>query len=414
MSNPGPSKFRKRIAGGIFALLACLALVMFPGCLVGMKTVAALYEPQADQFRFLSVFQHIGSDKPENEPADQKWLTALYENRQNLVIAPDPMFEDWGLWAALRLPDNRWSDIQLTQLPPEGLKSRDDEIPLRDIQIKPGHFFLRGADNLCYYHEVIVPGKTADAVVSYFNRQFASPSKNAPADWLGQLIEQRRKQLAAISWDDFTRDRIEQVLASIDNGSPANQPATEPSGAAKIPFDLATLQRVHDDLLAGKLPLVRQGDKLVATVEMTEADVTGAANFADAFRSAVEDGLTQETPDEKPDDARMRAQLARLMNCATVTPTDPTHLRLSIDLIGLFNSFDDPVQTNPDVDQDQRDAGTRMAQFAAASLDLDQNLTVESIEQDFKNGTLQAYPPTQLAAPGTDMGPISPATQPAN
>jgi hypothetical protein len=87
---------------------------------------------------------------------------------------------------------------------------------------------------------------------------------------------------------------------------------------------------------------------------------------------------------------------------------------VTIDLVSLFNSFDDPIETNPDVDQSGHDAGRRMAQYAAANLDLDSDLTVESIEQDFKSGTLKGYPLAQPVAAGTDLGGIHPATQPTN
>jgi len=412
------TRIGRRISPLVLCLSALLFAALFPGCLVATKTVVAVYEPHNDQFRFLTVYQRIMNDKVENEAADQRWLTALYENRQHLIIAPEESFspfESWGESAALRLPGGLWAELPLSAPEQAGLTSRRAEIPLEDIQIVPGRFFLRGPDNLCYYHEVIVPGKTADAVFAYVNRQFAAPGKDTPADWLGKLLDQRRKQEQPLAWDDFTTICIQKAIASINGDAATTQPTTAPTAAPQIPFDLASLQMLHDDLLAGKLPLVRHGDQVTLDLELTESDVAGAVSFADAFRAAVQDRLAEEVPNENPDSANMRKKLSRFMNCATVTAADKTHVRVTIDLTNLFNSFDDPVDTNPEPDKGARESGQRMAEFATGSLDLDvdQDLTVDSIEQDFKNGTLKGYPPQPSVAAGTDLGEIHPATEPA-
>jgi hypothetical protein len=96
-----------------------------------------------------------------------------------------------------------------------------------------------------------------------------------------------------------------------------------------------------------------------------------------------------------------------------VTAGDKTHAQAVIDLIALFNSFDDPVETSAVVDKGGQPLGRRMAELAAKQLDLDQRLTVEQVVADFKAGTLKAYPPGSAVEPGAGLGEIHPATQPA-
>ena len=179
----------------LIATTLCVAIVpiLFQGCVTALKTVSAIYDSKADEFRFLTVYQHIMSDKPEDEPADQKWLTALYENRQHLIIVPeDATFDAWGESAVMRLGQDRWVDVPLSQVPPDGLKSYPDEIPAAGITVLPGKFFMRGDDNLCYYHEVIVPGKTADATVAYLSKRLATPGKHDAAPVYFGLAETPR------------------------------------------------------------------------------------------------------------------------------------------------------------------------------------------------------------------------------
>jgi hypothetical protein len=391
----------------------CLLAFLFPGCLTALKTVSAVYEPQTDRFRFLTVYQHIMSDKSEDEAADENWLAALYKNRENLIIVPeDATFDAWGESAIMRFGVDRWVDVPLSQSPPDGLKSYPDTIPAADITVLPGEFFLRGPGNLCYYHQVIVPGKVADATLAYLSRRIASPDKNMPPDLLDQAIAMRKSQDQPISWDEFTQQVLNQAIASLADNSSTTQPAPQQS-PVQIPFDPQSLQRVHDDLLAGKLPLVRKGDQVSLTLQMTEADVAGAVQFSNTFRAGLEDQLTQLTPDEKPEVVDLRKKLGRLMASATVTAIDKTHLQLTIDLINMFNAFDDPVETNPPADNGMQEGGARMTAWAAKNLQIDQNLTIEQIEQDFKNNTLAANAPAQSVDPGTDMGQIQPATQPA-
>ena len=260
---------------------------------------------------------------------------------------------------------------------------------------------------------MIVPGKIADATLAYLSRRIATPGKNMPSALLDQLIAQRNQQQSAVSWDDFTQAVLTQAIASlrIDEGAAATQPA--PTPAVQIPFDPQSLQMVRDDLLAGKLPIVRSADQITLTLHLTDADVAGCVQFANAFRAGIEDQLLQQQPDEKPDVVDLRKKLGRLLNSAAVTAPDKSHVQIAIDLTALFNSFDDPIETNPPADKGMQEGGSLMTAWATKNLDVDPDLTVEQVEDDFKHNTLKSYPPQQSVDPGTDLGPIQPATQPA-
>jgi hypothetical protein len=394
------------------ALIVVLALI-FPGCLTALKTVSAVYEPQTDQFRFLTVYQQIMSAKAADEQADEKWLAALYENRQSLIIVPEDIgFDAWGESAIMPLDASKWVSVPLAQAPGGGLTTFPTEIPTSGITVLPGRFFLRGEGNLCYYHQVIVPGKTADAVFAYISHKMATPGKDSASDLLSQAIDYRSKQSGPISWDDFTKEALAQAIASLQTDQATTGPSAPPA-VTQIPFDPQTLQMLRDDLLAGKLTFVRSADHVTFTVRMTPADVSGSINFANTFRAGLEDQLSQQSPNETHETADTHRMIARLLNCAAVNSPDPEHVQFTIDLTALFNSFDDPVETNPPIDKDAVDAARRMAARTGADLGIDQNLTVEQIEEDFKANKLASYLPNPSVPPGTDMGPIGPATQPA-
>jgi len=396
---------------GIVLSLGLLA-VLLPGCLVSIKTVSAAYDAPSDQFRFLSVYQQIRGDKPENQAADEKWLTALYANRANLILLPHgspSFFQDLGETAILRLADLKYAEVPLSQAPQKGLESQAALVALDDITVLPGRFFLRGPDNLCYYHQIIVPGKTADAVLAYLNGRLSETGKDSIVAAIDQELARRQGGGTWMTWQEFTRQCIDQSMNVLGSSSSTTQPA--PSTTA--PLDTQSLQLLRDALASGKMPLVRRADQVFVEAPLTEADVTGLVGFVEACRSALGERLDHPAANEKPDTQNTNRMLRRLMNCASVTAADKTHAQATIDLIALFNSFDDPVQTSAMVDKGSQAAGRRMAELAAKQLDLDEGLTVEQVAADFKSGTLKAYPPAPAVQPGAGLGEIRPATQPA-
>lgn len=394
------------------ALTLCLLAVLLPGCLVAIKTVSAVYDAPSDQFRFLSVYQQIRGDKPQNQAADEKWLTALYANRANLILVPQgspSMFQDLGESAVLRLADLKYAEVPLSQAPQKGpLESQAAQLALDDITVLPGRFFLRGPDNLCYYHQIIVPGKTADAVLAYMNKRFSETGKDSIVAAIDQELARRRSGGTWMNWQEFTNVCIDQSIASLEG----NQSTTQPAPSTTAPLDTQSLQMLRDALASGKMPLVRRGDEVFLTAQITEADVTGLVGFVEAFRSALGDRLDHPAANEKSDTRDFRRMLGRLINCAMVTAADKTHAQATIDLTALFNSFDDPVETSATVDKGSQAAGRHMAELAAKQLDLDQGLTVDQVVADFKAGTLKAYPPSSPVEPGAGLGEIRPATQP--
>jgi hypothetical protein len=387
----------------------CLALVALEicGCLTADKSVSAVYDATHDRFRFLIVFQNIAS-QADKSAADLTWLKGMYANRDHLILtpmgSPSPM-EGMGESAYLRLSNSLFTSLDLSNPGAGNFTSQTSVIPLDDIQVIPGRFFVRRQRSLCYFQQIVVPGKTANALVDYANRQDASTSSGSLVAGFDAELQRRQSGTAQATWDAFTKLVIDQTTWMMKHES--SEPGA-PTGDVGDPFDMQSLQIIRAGLVGGTVKISRDGAMLNASAEMTAADVSGVIAFVDAFRKAVGDVADHPNPQSR----RNKAWIA-MLDSGSVVATDATHVQASVDLIKLFDAFFNPLESPPSGSEPRGDKVVNMLKVADDSLEIDRELTVGKIVSDFKADSLAANPPAKSVEPGTGMGTIHPSTEPA-
>jgi hypothetical protein len=394
-----------KVAAAVLCLLLALSI---SGCLVAEKTVAVTYDAPSDTFRFLIVYQQIQSDKPENTQQDVAWLKSLYANRDHFLLLPPGvplMAVDVADQAYLRLANSRYAAIDLGQSQSGGWTSQPSDLPLSAITILPGRFFLRGAGNLCYYQQMIVPGNFADAAIENRNQLLSATGPDSIAKAIDQELARRQAEGSWMSWDQFTAQAVDGTLASINGES------YQPPAPWTPPLDTESLQKLRTQLVSGQTRLVRHGNQIMVTAELTADDVTGLVNFASAFRQTLEQRLSQPQT-QKSDGEKQNQLIFNLLDSATTTAIDSTHVQVTIDILKFYSGFYNPLDTEQPIDDKGQHLGQQMVDAAGKDLDIDPKLTVEQIMADFNAGKLTANPSATPIEPGTGLGEIHPATEP--
>ncbi len=388
----------------------CLVLVALEicGCLTADKSVSAVYDAKHDRFRFLIVFQNIAS-QTDKSAADLTWLKAMYANRDHLILSPmgsPSPTEGLGEAAYLRLSNSLFASFDLSNPGTGNFTSQMSVIPLNDIEVLPGRFFVRRQRSLCYYQQIVVPGKTADALVDYANRQVASVSSGSPLAGLDAEVQRRQSGAAQATWEAFAKSVIDQTTWMM-KGHNSSDPGA-PTNDVGDPFDLQTLQMIRAGVAGGTVKISRDGAMLNVSAEMTAADVSGLVAFVDAFRKAVGDVADHPNPQ-----SRRNKAWSAMLDSGTIVATDATHVKVSVDLMKLFGAFYSPLESPPSGSEPRGDKVVNMLKVAGNSLEIDNQLTVGKIVADFTADSLASNPPAKSLEPGTGMGTIHPSTEPA-
>ena len=200
----------------IFVVCALLATVS--GCLEADSAFYLRYDQEKDSFSQLRIFSNIRSSKPD----ELRYLFALTQLKDDVMILPLP-----GILgpppAFVRLPGGKIHPLNLST-PPGGFKDKLDfskadpfPIDLAAIKIRPGKFFLNEKKNLCYSHEVEVPGKIVDQLIVAVNQNVCQELSKS----LDEMIRaDADENLPRISWDDFRKKLRDQF----PGGDPPKNP----------------------------------------------------------------------------------------------------------------------------------------------------------------------------------------------
>src|SRR5438270_13134915 len=140
----------------VAVLTTILAIgIWLGGCLECQESILGRYDADKDQFVFLNLYQGISG----KEAGDYEYLEKLWKNRDHLITPPLPSFLGNKV-SYLRLLNNKAAVLNLGSA--KELEVQLSPLPLDQIKVEPGEFFLRGEDHLCYYDQITVPGAFVD------------------------------------------------------------------------------------------------------------------------------------------------------------------------------------------------------------------------------------------------------------
>jgi len=392
--------------------LTVIALLLACGCLNGDKTLSITYDAAKDQFSLLVVYQRIrsndnsspGQGNQANQPTpDLRHLSALYANRDHLIFGVGFPFKLFSDSAVLRLSSHTACSVDLGN--GGDATAFQTTVPLDQIHIVPGEFFLRGPGNLCYAHEIILPGSVLDAVLAEQSPQFNDALFGDLAKKMREELDLRRQGLPRVGWDQFTPESITRTLDGMDQPAQpqaAQQPQQEanqpPEPDLRIPLETDSIRDFLAALDAHTLKIERKGSRIYERFDLTPSDVDGAVAFYAFFRQAV-----QTKAAELAKDHPNLAEPLRDVNFLTATnvyPAGPRTLEISTDIIQLQGVSPRPTDALDAPDADCQ----RTAREVEKSLGINKTLTIEQIQRDFDAGKLAAHPPQPPVWPGSGLG----------
>jgi hypothetical protein len=392
------------------AVLVALA-GMLAGCLEAEKTVQVRYDKDKDEFTYLVVYQRIrnGKDqKGKTDPAaDLKHLTALYQNRDHLLIgpagSPRPL-EEWGEDGWLRLSPELAAIVDLDSAK-LNLATTRPGIPLDQVQVKPGRLFVGEGGGLCYYHQITVPGKVVEAAMAI------GPSRARDNDMVkrisgmigGELarrsgggapmtLQEAKEKLVPLLVQQLTREMVDADA----------QPGKLPVG---FPFSDAGLKALRDAYEKGQVATQRRGSQVFVRLRLTEADAADAVALLDELQKQIEATLQDQTK-IIPKSIRTAQALRKLAAGLKRTVVEKDTLELSMDLVDLMGLFDKPADPLKEVEPDALERAKTFAVQVTGQLDVAKDVTIQQIVADFAAGKLAGNPSKPPVQPGTGLGQI--------
>ncbi len=414
-------KLNSRIRTGIIAgIVAALALTI-AGCLQADKRIGMQYDKASDQFTFLVLFNHISSDKLATDggdpDGDSDYLKTLYANRDHLILLPELMqpMEDSQLPLApftsddfgwLRLSASQFARVSLGA--PAGTQPAQSTLGLGTIQIKPGKLFNDGGSNLCYYHQIVVPGKVVDGALDIVAAAEAPIIESA----LDDEIASRGSGVVTGTWEQLAAAMVAKIN-SIPEDPAADAPDASPLPDLPHVFSMESLRAMKVAASGGKVDLSRSGSTLTLKMPMSADDAAGiVANWPtvrDAALAKVQGMARKRLALLAADSSAIDpAATARTLAESIGFARNGAGLSVSIDIVAFEQFLSDWGSLNEagmkkDDRQSRDDLGREMAAAAARKIAVDTDLTVAKVMGDFKGGTLASVPASQPVKPGAGL-----------
>ncbi|HET6248017.1 MAG TPA: hypothetical protein VFE47_10000 [Tepidisphaeraceae bacterium] len=381
-------------------LLAAGLAFCLSGCLSARYFTMVRYDDAKDEFTILNVYQ--GIDAPS--AGDGEYLFQLWRNRDHLIRVPN--IDILAMPAFLRLSATEYAPINLGQAPPT-LDKTKTPVSLDQIRVLPGTFFLRGTDTLCYYDQVILPGKVIDQALQQIGPAIAPDLTKA----IDEETQRRKAGGKLLDWDETRQQMIAGVHSSVDPSAAPAGPAPDSPEAKQGPLSLldeqslALLRKGAND---GAIKLTREKQVFRLTVPLSDADVAQVEKTWKAAADAVKaDGPN--SPAGSPTFVTFKLLPAFKLSTQAHAVELEINLPVIIAILPELASITQPLE-EPTPDKLKSMAST-IAALRARGVAIDEKLTVEQLAKDFTNQTVKSYPSEHPVEPGTGLAQAPPAKQ---
>jgi hypothetical protein len=375
------------------AVVVCLLLaaaLWIGGCLQTQEAIIGRYDADKDQFVFLNIYQRIAGEKPE----DYDYLQVLWNNRDHLITPPMPNM--LGKTSYLRLSPKTYYQINLGDKP-GSLETLESPVPLDQVKVLPGKFFLRGEDALCYYDQIVVPGALADQVLKVLSDKTAE----AATAGVTEEVERRKNGGKPAAWEDVRK-------AIVANVHEKPQPKAEGEDEHKTDMIRALADESLQKLLAAardqSAPFVREKSVFRVTVPLAEKD---AGEFL-ATLKALGQALDEEV--KKPDHDKDTENQQLVLSAVEASAMAGKGVALSVDAVALFPRVQkamDPVAelAAPATPEDALRAHQAVEAIRGKGIPIDAKTTVQQIMADFQARKLEGNAPEKSVPPGEGLQP---------
>jgi hypothetical protein len=367
------------------ALLPVFA-VWLSGCLECQESILGRYDADKDQFVFLNVYQRIGGQKP----ADYDYLEQLYNNRDHLLTPPMPNM--LGKTSYLRLSAKTYYQLNLGDRP-SALEPQESPLPLDQIKVLPGQFFLRGPEALCYYDQIVVPGAFVDQTLKFLGGKAAESLAQAARE----EVDRRKGGGKAMPWAELRQNMVNGIEKK-EEAAAAKQGEDEHKTDPVRAFSDESLQLLTAAAEHGA-GFSRSKSVFRFVLPLADKDVTEALEVLKAVREALAAQL------QKPDHDKDTATQALLIEAMEAKALPGKGLELSTDAVAFFPRVQKAMDPTGELPAPQDpDAALRfktaVETMRGKGIPISDSATVPQILADFQGGKLPASPPAKSLPPG--------------
>jgi hypothetical protein len=255
---------------GVGLALACLAGA---GCVEGEVRTFLAYDRGTDSFKCLEVYTNLSAvDKKDHDH-----LAALYAKRGTIITNPIDI-HIFGRTAYERKGKHSYQAISLGQPQTKEPETRKTKVDLSMIRVIPGEFYLNTHGNLSYYHQVVVPGKTIDALLVEV--------KPLVAKGLAELAEEQIKlatkgKARKLTWDELRKELVAEIRKDKAKAAPKKKEEE------LLPFEEESLRLLKKAGEDGSVVLGRTGDDFRIVVPLTKKDSEEVVTTAALARKTI-------------------------------------------------------------------------------------------------------------------------------
>lgn len=401
----------------LLPLLAILLVAVFlsSGCLEAKRSTAVAYDPALDTFRVLRLYYDIEASTAE----DISYLQALYGNRDHLLLYDSIAIMDES--AAIRVNKNHYFTMNLGKRTPRPITPTLTELDLSLIQILPGKLFLSPDKTLCYYHQLIVPGKFVDQLLTQANTMLYTSLVEA----IDAEIQRRKDGGTIVPWEEIQTNLLPptskptvSTTATTDalaDTQPTTEPTTQPAHdkfAMYLSDESLTLMR--QATLKKSILLTRKENLVSFNFVLTPHDATQLQTFFTTLRKqVVQESARPENANNREYLDHLKAMLDQL--AITIHPSGLVTAAAPVDqlLNGLLTVRELPSKplTRPATQPAGFVERTRLAAREMRG-QVDPSLHLNKILPAFQKDQLPTNPTDKPVEPGQDLFLPSPATAP--
>jgi hypothetical protein len=388
---------RTRHAARALVLIA-LAATALTSCISAQQRDYVKYDPAKDQFDFLMVL----SDIRASESDDLGYLEALYRNRDHWIAPAIPGGANvWPLFAfsLIRTDNTHIAPLNIFASRPNSLDTLATQVPLADIKITPGTFFVEGG-KLGYYQAASVPGKVIDAAL-------AELTKAGVTDDMSKGIQEELDRRASGGKTHTWAELKEQTLKNITMDMP--QPGADAPPEQINPLNVLSpesLKNLQQAITGKSLALTRSKSVLSISLPLTAEDAGAAVDLWNAVLARSEQAAKDAR--ETPENRERIAQAKSLAAAGKLLKVDAgaTGLKASLDLITFTQSINSSNVARIDLNTKDNGAPNQpaapdvLAYLKEKNITPEAGLTAAGIVKDFQAGTLKGHPSDTPVKPG--------------
>lgn len=330
-------------------MLLVLVAVVFAGCLHARRDTIVRYDAAADRFAVLNVYRGLHGD----DAADMDYLQTLWKERERIYNVP--VLTGFALFdqpALQRREDGKFQVINLGQA--KEPTPWDLPVSLETLKVVPGKLFVED-ELLCYYDQVIVPGKLVDELLPHATRAVTPMLRD-----FDEELAIRENGGEAAAWDRLRAELREQ-------------PKGEAAVALHQVLSTESLKLLKAKIEDGSLRVTRQKQEFTVTIPLSEGDVKEAAATLELW-----DAQAREKKEDQTLAAYLRAVKWEAVAGGIKVTADPVKLYASLDAFGRYE---------PSEEERSKSKAAALAMEARA-VPVERPTRVAEMAERFAKGTL--------------------------